>query len=85
MRPRKLSDIPRRGQEIPVGISETMMTVQTVDAAGLPVVGDERLDDPETYETRLALLARRLSRCAGALDQLDMGGIGENLPRQQVA
>lgn len=89
-RPRTLQDIPRRGEMVPVGPNETLMTVQTVDGAGLPVVGEGRLDDPETYRQRMALLEQRLPRYAEVLDELDelsidMGGIGESLPRRQVA
>lgn len=89
-RPRTLQDIPRRGEMVPVGPNETLMTVQIVDGAGLPVVGEGRLDDPETYRQRMALLEQRLPRYAEVLDELDelsidMGGIGESLPRRQVA
>lgn len=86
-RPRTLQEVPRRGQKILVGANEVPMVVQTVDGAGLPVVGEGRHDDHETYETRVRLLAKRLPRCAEVLDELDvdMGGIGKSLPRRQVA
>lgn len=86
MRPRTLDEVPKIGQVVPVGHDERLLPVRTIDAAGLPVVGGEaRLDDERLYNERLQLLGNRFVMYGQVSDELDMGGIGKNLPRRQVA